>query len=875
VRHTRTINAGWRFLKGDADGGAPPYDDASWERVNVPHTWNALDVLDNTPDYFRGVCWYQKRLRIPADDSGRRVFLRFEAANQDAVVYVNGQEVGAHLGGYTAFTLDVTGAVAVGAENVVTVRLDNRLNPDVPPIGGDLCCFGGIYRNVWLVRTAAVHFDMLDHGSSGVYVDTPDVSAESATVRVRGAVVNDGAEDVEVVVVSSVYGPDGGLVTVAESALALPAGERTVFEARSAKIAEPSLWSPESPAVYSVHCVVHDAATRVGLDEVRSPLGFRWVSVDADDGFFLNGEHLFIKGIGKHQDYDRMGYAVPDDVLREDVRLVQRMGANLLRAHYPQAPVIYEEMDALGVMGWAKLPIMDKVAHTPAFHRNALRMMRELVLQNFNHPSIVMWGHACEILGDMDWFWPRPIDPERKEEHLRETREFCVELEELTRRLDPARLTANDYHTDPNPQWYWESGLTDISMLNAWNIYMGWYHVDLDEVGAMMDTTRACNPGIGYMIAETGAGSDSRIHTHEPTIFDFSTEYQDLYTQTYLDQVARRPWCAGLCFWTLVDFQVKHRRDTMPHINNKGMLRSDRTPKDAYYLLQAHWSDEPMLHIASRDWTRRVGFAEGNAAITMHVNVYSNQRNVELMHNGASLGVSESRGAICTWNVDFVDGANRLEAIVCERPELRDFVTVHYQFFPRDLAGEAFPDADLCINVGQSRTFFTDPLTGNTWAPDRRYEPGAFGHVDGRYYRHWTYMQAWEGIREGVDAVMLGTGIGPVFQTFLLGLSAYRLDVPDGEYELELCFVEPFNLERRTDPSELTSAGPDGARVFDVAINGDTVLSALDLAGDYGEHTAVTERFPVRASGGDGIEVGFRGVHGEPVLSGVKIRRAK
>lgn len=874
-RQARTINSGWRFHKGEIAQAAPPYDDSQWEPVNVPHTWNAQDAVADTPDYFRGICWYQKRIHVSTANADQRVFVRFEGANQDAVVFVNGREVGAHLGGYTAFALDATDGMIPGEENCLSVKLDNRLNPEVPPIGGDLCHFGGIYRNVWLIFTNAVHFDLLDHGSFGVYIDTPELTAENADVRVRGIVRNEGETDIEAVVTTTVRDPNGTAVKTFDVTVRLPTGRGTAFEAISDVLTQPSLWSPESPAVYNAHCTILDTATRQVLDEIVCPFGFRWVSVGADEGFYLNGDRRDIRGIGKHQDYDQRGYAVPDDVLREDVRLVKKMGANLLRAHYPQAPAVYEEMDTLGVMGWVKIAIMDKVAHTPQFHANTFHMIREMVLQNFNHPSVVMWGHACEILGDMDWYWPRPIDPDQKKAHLRETYDFSVEMENLTRELDPSRPTANDYHTDPNPQWYCESSLTDISMLNAWNIYMGWYHVNLSGIGPMMEETRAYNPRVGYMIAETGAGSDSRIHTHEPTIFDFSIEYQDLYTKTYLEEASKRPWCAGICFWTLVDFQVKHRRDTMPHINNKGVLRSDRTPKDAYYLLQANWSSEPMVHVSSRDWTRRVAFAERGATVHAPISIYSNQQTVELMLDGKSLGVREVHDGIAVFDVDFCEGRNRLEAVADGLPAVRDSIAIDFQFFPLDLSAGAFPEFPLCVNVGQSRTFFTDPLTGNTWVPDRTYASRAFGHVGGRYYRHWAHMPAWEGIREGVDSVILGTEIDPVFQTFLLGLSAYRLDVPDGEYELELYFVEPFSLERRMDPAEIAGAGTDGTRAFNVLVNGQIALESLDLAGKYGEHRAVIERFPVRVRRAAGVVISFQPLQGEPVLSGIKIRRVK
>jgi beta-galactosidase len=552
------------------------------------------------------------------------------------------------------------------------------------------------------------------------------------------------------------------------------------------------------------------------------------------------------------------------------------MGANFVRSHYPQPQALYAACDREGVMSWVKIPIMQKIAHTAAYARNTRRMVREMVLQNCNHPSVIIWGYMCEVLGDMDWYWPEPRDPEKVAENMRKTREFVLDLEGYVRELDPFRLTANDHHSSPTPEWYVEAGLTGVSTFEGWFDYAGWYSRSLQQVGEVIDLTRALNPDWPYLLAEYGAGSDPRIHTHEPTVQDFSSEYQVLFHRTCLREVAERDWVAGAFIWTLFDFQVKERPDTMPHFNNKGVLRADRRPKDVYHLYRAHWSKEPMVHVATTDWTERTVVPDPDGTFQAPLRVFSNLDEVELHHNGQSLGAKPLRNGEASWQVRFVEGANRLEAVARgEGNCVRDLAQVHYQFIPRDLRSAPLPGDRLCVNVGQSRTYFRDPVTGNCWVPDRAYRRSGFGHVDGEYYRTWTGTPCWDGVREGVHYSILGTRLDPVYQTFLVGLTDYRFDVGDGCYDVSLYFTEPFPGERRRDPAEETGADERGRRVFDVEINGRTCMTGLDLAAQYGDRRPVVETFRVDLYDGEGIRIRLVPRVGQPVLSGAMLRQVR
>jgi len=268
-----------------------------------------------------------------------------------------------------------------------------------------------------------------------------------------------------------------------------------------------------------------------------------------------------------------------------------------------------------------------------------------------------------------------------------------------------------------------------------------------------------------------------------------------------------------------------------------------------------------------------IAVADIGDTISAPIRVYTNLENVELLHNGQSFGRQRPVDHVATFTAPLTEGENRLEASAEGTSTRRDWCAVDVAFVPTDLRTGFRPGMELAVNVGQSRTFFSDRFTHSRWLPDRPYSKGSFGHVDGRFYRHWRWMTAWEGIREGVDANIRGTDIDPVFQTFLLGLSEYRFDVPSGRYRVHLYFCEPFSEQRRLDSEEHTGASSQGKRVFAVSVNDLVVFDRLDLADRYGDATAVFESVEVDVTGQQGLRVRLTPVDGEPVLSGVRVRR--
>ncbi|MFW6286828.1 MAG: malectin domain-containing carbohydrate-binding protein, partial [Candidatus Sumerlaeota bacterium] len=313
--------------------------------------------------------------------------------------------------------------------------------------------------------------------------------------------------------------------------------------------------------------------------------------------------------------------------------------------------------------------------------------------------------------------------------------------------------------------------------------------------------------------------------------------------------------------------------DTMPHFNNKGMLRHDRVPKDVYHLYQAHWSDKPMVHIATNDWTERVDVAGRDGNLSTKITVFSNRDEIQLSVNGKALKAKKPRLCSSTWPVKLQPGKNVVCATVkAGKEEIYDRREIEFRPVPMNLKDGDWPGDRLCINVGQTRTYFRDPVTGNTWLPDREYKKNGFGYVNGRVHRTWTYSDPWNDIREGNGKNIRGTDLDAVFQTFLVGVGEYRIDAPAGDYDVTLLFTEPFAEELRRDPAEMTGANSKGQRVFDVTVNGQKVIEKLNLPDDIGVCRPCRETIRTLADD-DGIRIEFNGVRGESVLSGIEIVR--
>lgn len=826
-----TLNEGWRYAPGPIDGGElPARDDSAWKRVDLPHTWNATDAVRGEGDYRRGVGWYRRWLPPGELPEGRRLFLHFEGANQVADVYLDGRHVGRHAGGYTAFAFDVTDRLTPDRRHLLAVRVDNRHDPDIPPLEADFTFYGGLYRDVWLIATDAVHLDLLDHASPGVYIDTPIASRERAEVRIRGSVSNETSERRSLEVVHRILDASGRELAVVRQGLEVPAGGRAGFE-RAAELVEPELWSPDRPYLYrAVTEVVVDGRI---ADRTRNAFGVRWFGLDAEEGFLLNGSPFRLDGTNRHQDRAGLGNALSDELHRRDVSLVERTGFNFLRlAHYPQDAAVLSEADRVGLLVWEEIPIVNRVTPTEAFAANAERMLVEMIRQHYNHPSVAMWGYMNEV------FLRRP-DP-APEGYDAFVVGLAKRLDRRAREEDPRRLTALALSRHEIER---DRGVAGVPQVLGMNLYFGWYYDELDDLGSFLDEQRRRYPERLLLVSEYGAGSDERVHATEPRSFDFSSEYQQRFHMAAFPQIAGRPWLLGGAVWNQFDFGSAHRQDTKSAINQKGLYTFDREPKDVAFYYEAMLRREPVLRIA-REGDRRAGSRDEDRR--QPVWAYSNLDEVELRVDGVSAGSRPVRNGRADWTIELEGGVHRLTARgVRDGLEVADLVRIRYEdrtSFFRDPASDVAVHA---VNAGGPYAY----VDGGdlVWEADRAHaEGGGWGFLGGEPVR--------------VHRRIRGTEEDALFQAARVGVQAYRFDVPDGAYELWIGVVE---LEHDR----------PGARVFSARVGDRYAFRDVDFAERHGRDVAVGRAVRVEAVGGQGITLTFEARRGRSTVSALRLAR--
>lgn len=615
-------------------------------RVDLPHTWNASDALAGEENYARGVGNYQKELFVPAGWKGKRLFLRFEGANTVTNLFINQKHIGEHRGGYGAFVFEITDRVNYGRANQLLVRVNNALNLDIMPLVGDFNFYGGIYRDVYLVLTDEVCISPLDYASPGVYLVQENVSREKADVQAKVVLSNGAASPRETEVNVAVY--DGNkVVTQQRMPVTLQAaGCQTVT--LPLQIRNPRLWNGrKAPFVYRTEVTL--LADGKETDKVVQPLGLRFYRVDAEEGFFLNGEHLKLQGVCCHQDRAEIGNALRPMHHDEDMAIITDMGANAIRlAHYPQATYFYDLADRNGLVVWAEIPFigpggyLDRgYVNQPSFRANGKEQLKELIRQHYNHPSICFWGLFNELktIGD---------SPE----------EYIRELNTLAHEEDPTRLTtAASFLEDENSL----NGVTDVI---AWNKYYGWYGGSPADMGKWADANHKAFPQYKIAISEYGAGA-SIYHQQDSVKASVSSgwwhpeNWQTHYHIGNWQAIAERPYIWGSFIWNLFDFGAAHRAEgDRPGINDKGLVTFDRkVKKDAYYFYKANWNkSDKFVYIANRRHIRRT------APVT-DITVFSNLPETELFVNGKSYGRQTPDGyATFVWRgVQLNPGKNTVE----------------------------------------------------------------------------------------------------------------------------------------------------------------------------------------------------------------------
>ena len=635
-RRQLSLSTGWKFYLGNINGAQiESFDDSRWESINLPHTWNAQDGQDGGNNYFRGTGWYRKHFYAPSVWKTREVYLQFDGVNRRADVYLNGKLIGTHLGGFARFRFDATRYLKLGGDNLLAVKVNNEGN-DIAPTIADFTFFGGIYRGVALLITNRLQIDTLDYASPGVYLKQVRVSTTRAELDVIVKLVNHKQKASDLRVRTRIIDAKGALVKETESAFNLGAENRGETIQRL-EFDHPHLWNGlRDPNLYKTYIEIYENG--VLQDRVEQPLGLRFYSVDPNEGFFLNGKYLDLHGVNRHQDRLNKGWAISAADELEDFALIEELGANAIRvAHYQQSQLWYQLADEHGMVLWAEIPFVGDAIEKPQFSQNLRDQLRELIRQNYNHPSIMFWGIGNETRAHAD-----PL---------------MVQLAVMVREEDPARVStyASDHPDEDSKNWH-----TDLV---AFNRYYGWYSRSLTDFGAWADQLHHNFPRALMGISEYGAGASIYQHESKPTRPETGSrwhpeEYQALFHEAYWSAMRVRHfiWCKFI--WNMFDFAADQREEgDAPGRNDKGLVTYDRkTKKDAFFWYKANWSKQPVLYITSRRFTART-------EATIEVKVYSNAEQVELLVNGVSRGKAHSENHVFRWpNVKLNEGENSIEA---------------------------------------------------------------------------------------------------------------------------------------------------------------------------------------------------------------------
>ena len=639
ARHQEPLSD-WQFTTEPFDPMADPASatDAGWTQVSLPHTWNAQDGSDGGDNYYRGDGFYRTTFDVTENLGDRRVFVQVGAANEIAEVFVNGTSVGTHSGGYSAFRFDVTDQLQDG-ENRIAIKVNNAPHR-LAPIDADFTFFGGLYRDVALVEVAPVHIDLTDFGGPGVYLTTESVTADAASVTARVKLANDGAEERTITVRTQIRDDADAVVAEAEDSVTLAAADRQ-DHVLNLDIAQPRLWQGRAdPYLYRAVTTLTDADGQV-LDEVTEPLGIRDFEIDPQDGFLLNGQSVPLRGVSYHQDVEGGGFAATDDQKRRDFEIMDELGANAVRlAHYQHSRSVYDLADEFGMVTWAEVPVISEVDLTDAYAENARQQMQELIRQNYNHPSIAVWGIWNEVSLQSD----------------SDVSSLLTDLDALAREEDPSRRTTAAVLGRLGP----DEPVMNVTETVGQNLYFGWYYGNpTGDLGAWLDELHAAAPDLPIGVSEYGAGAGPSIQAETTAQQDHTETYQaDYHEEAYL-QMKERPWLWSTFVWAMFDFASDGRDEGEgPGINDKGLVTRDReTRKDAFYWYQANWSEEPVLHLTGK---RLVERQRGDVT----VEVYSNQPQAELFLNGTSMGVVETPDSRrLTWDIELSSGTNTLEVV--------------------------------------------------------------------------------------------------------------------------------------------------------------------------------------------------------------------
>ena len=635
MRNVINLNQDWKFIQQDA--GLPESLPADWQTVQLPHSWNAIDGQDGNGSYDRGKYWYAKTFETPKQPlPGGKVFVEILAAGKQATVYVNGTEVTYHEGGYSTFRADITSLCKEEGENLLVVACSNEYKDSVYPQSADFTFYGGLYRGVNLISVPEAHFDLEYYGGPGIQVTPKPCDCGGATFEIVTYVKN---TDENFTVLYSVLDAEGK--EVASGCRPADSTGITLY------VPDAKKWDIDSPYLYTVKAALQ--RRNETYDEISTRAGVRSFSCDPQKGFIINGKETPLRGVSRHQDMLYKGNALTKEDHYRDAELIKELGANTIRlAHYQHNQYFYDACDELGFIVWAEIPFISVFNKDPEAHQNCISQLKELIIQNYNHPSICFWGISNEILIG-------GISEKLVENHK--------ELNALAKELDPTRLTTIA-HVSMTPV---ESPMHHITDVESYNHYFGWYGGKMEDNGPWLDNFHKVHPDICLGLSEYGCEGIITYHGPNPACKDYSEEYQALYHEHMAKVLDERPWIWSSHVWNMFDFGCAARNEGgVAGRNNKGLMTIDRkTKKDSYYIYKAYWNKEPMVHLCGKRYAQRAGE-------TTQIRVYSNLPTVTLYLNGEKVG-EQTAEKVFVFEVALADGFN---TIVAEAGDLKDTMTL-------------------------------------------------------------------------------------------------------------------------------------------------------------------------------------------------------
>lgn len=798
-RDSLQLKDNWLFLQTDSLPESihqPQFSAEKWQTVSVPHSWNRVGYYQNEFPHLHteanvnmtmGVGIYRTEFSVADETAGKQFWLEFDAVSRTAEVWLNGQYLGEHRGGFNRFRFDATPYVSPDKSNVLVVKVDNSKptaessTADTLPISGDFFVHGGIYRPVRLITTADVHLDMQDYGGPGVYATTT-LGDNQATVTVTSRVSNSTENEQTVTINAQLIDGDSGTVAQSEQQLSI-SGSETGERIQQLTVTNPELWQGmENPHLYTLRVQVIDTNGTV-LDQLDQQYGLREITVTADKGVLLNGKPLRLQGVAYHQDREGRGWAVSEEDIAEDINMLVEMGANTIRlAHYPHGQPVHEIANETGLILWDEIPLVTVWRYgeqhedvNQALLENASLQLEEMIKQNFNHPSVAVWGIANEVdFGAViPAFLGSPSDSEP------DPTPVLTMLHEQTKALDPERYSTLANCCEANKRWANAKvpATTDIADTVGLNRYYGWYYgkpTDLDE---HLDTIKSMYPQQPISVSEYGAGGALSMHTdnvlggpvastgkHQPE------EYMSYVHEENWQIMAAKPYLWATWIWNAFDFATTTRREgDSIDINTKGLISYDREiKKDSYYFYQANWREEPVVHITSRRYIDR-------AYQQTPVKVYSNLGATELVVNGKSAGVlQDCPQSVCVFeDVALQQGSNTIVAKDANGGDASDSVTWQ-------------------LAESQVNAYYID-AGAIMAAKTTQHQYGSDAFFSGGSAKTLDKASGWG--RPPVKAQISQTDDRDLAATYRAGEFSYTLPLANGRYRVSLMFVAPVDIE--------------------------------------------------------------------------------